>query len=471
MAITSTTVLTPPSPSSPLPDGADSYDLGEVFDEAFDAPSAPREPYAPLFERLAEVGLEPATGAVRDQLRAEGCTFGQGVDAEPFRLDPVPRVLTAAEWVPLASGLEQRVRALDAFLKDLYCERHIIAEGVVPERVLAGAEYFEHDLVGLPAPRVRVALAGLDVVRTPDGEFQVLEDNLRTPSGLAYAFAARRAVGDLYAGAADPLPIEEPALALLEHALRCAAPDGVDRPRIALVTDGPKNTAYWEHARLAEQLEIPLIQVDYMHPSSFDVVYRRTDEDRLRDERGRLTRIGALMLDPLRDGTLAVVNALGNGAADDKLVHAYVEDMVRFYLGEEPLVRSVPTYDLAHADDREEVLDRLSEMVVKPRSGYGGAGVFIGPHADAPERDRVASEVRTSPEDWIAQETVFFSRHPTVVDGRIQPRHIDLRPYVVFDGERACAVPGGLTRVAYCEGELVVNSSQGGGGKDTWVLP
>ena len=465
MATTSATVL------SPLPAGAEAYELGEVFDEAFGAPHAPRESYAPVLERLAEVGLEPATGRVREHLRAEGCTFGEGADAEPFRLDPVPRVLTAAEWIPLASGLEQRVRALDAFLADLYGERRITAEGVMPERVLAGAEYFEHDLVGVPAPHVRIVLAGLDVVRTPEGEFQVLEDNLRTPSGLAYAFAARRAVAALFSGAADPLPVEEPALALLEHALRCAAPAGVEHPRIALLTDGPSNTAYWEHRRLAEALELPLVELGRFHPSSFDVVYRRTDEDRLRDEKGRLTQIGALMLDGLRAGTLACVNALGNGAADDKLVHAYVEDMIRFYLGEEPLVRSVPTYDLARAEHREEVLDRLDEMVVKPRSGYGGDGVFIGPLAGPRERERVADHVRFAPHDWIAQETIFFSRHPTVVDGRIAPRHVDLRPYVVFDGERAAAVPGGLTRVAYEEGELVVNSSQGGGGKDTWVLP
>ena len=460
----STAATAPPPPAA-------HYDPGSFFDEAFAAPEAPRDAYEPILERLEEVGLERARGRVRERLVAEGCTFGEGADAEPFRLDPVPRVLTATEWEPLACGLEQRVRALDAFLADLYGPRRIVAEGVMPARVLRGAEYFEHDLVGVPVPRVRVALAGLDVLRRPNGEFQVLEDNLRTPSGLAYAFVARRALSEVFAGAADPVPVEEPALALLEHALRCAAPRDVERPRIVLLTDGPSNTAYWEHRQLSEGLDIPMVELDAFDPSSVDVVYRRTDEDRVRDERGRLTRIGALMLDGLRAGTLACVNALGNGAADDKLVHAYVEDMVRFYLGEEPRIRSVPTYDLAHDEHREEVLDRLGEMVVKPRSGYGGDGVFIGPLAGSRERDRVADEVRVAPEAWIAQETVFFSRHPTVVDGRIQPRHIDLRPYVVFDGERAAAVPGGLTRVAYPEGELVVNSSQGGGGKDTWVLP
>ena len=443
----------------------------DIFDEAFHAAGDPRGAYGPLLDRLEDVGFAAAGAQVREQMVAEGCTFGEGDGGEAFRIDPVPRVLTADEWEPLACGLEQRVRALDAFLADLYDARRILDEGVMPARVIARAEHFEQDLVGTPPPRVRVALAGLDVIRTSSGEFQVLEDNLRTPSGLAYTFAARRAVGGLYTGTADPVPVEEPALALLEHALRSAAPEGVKHPRIALLTDGPKNTAFWEHARLAELLELPLLDVNSFHPSSYDVVYRRTDEDRVRDERGRLTRIGSFMLDGLKAGTLACVNALGNGAADDKLVHAYVEDMIRFYLGEEPRLRSVPTYDLAVDDHREEVLDRLGEMVVKPRSGYGGEGVFVGPQADTSERDRVATAVRDDPEEWIAQETVFFSRHPTVIDGRIQPRHIDLRPYVVFDGERAAAIPGGLTRVAYPEGELVVNSSQGGGGKDTWVLP
>ena len=444
------------------------YDPQHVFDEAFAARGEPRDEYARLLERLAGRDLDGSAREVRRRLDEDGCRFGRGEDAEAFRVDLVPRVLTAEEWEPLAAGLEQRVRALDAFVADAYGEQRIVAEGVMPQRVLAGAEHFEPELAALPAARVRVALAGLDVIRCGDGTFRVLEDNLRTPSGLAYAFAARDVVGGLLGDAARP--IEAPAVDLLGRALRAAAPCASD-PRVVLLSDGPTNTAYWEHERLAELLDIPLVTLDELRAESVDVVYRRTDEDTLRGEDGSYTAVGRALLGALSAGTLACVNALGNGVADDKLVQSYVEDMVRLYLGEEPLVRSVQTYDLTRTGCLEEVLDRLDEMVVKPRAAYGGEGVFIGPTADDAEREHIAKLIREDPEAWIAQETVYFSRHPTVIDGSLEPRHVDLRAFVTFDGDRATAVPGGLSRVAFEEGELVVNSSQGGGAKDTWVLP
>jgi uncharacterized circularly permuted ATP-grasp superfamily protein len=339
----------------------------------------------------------------------------------------------------------------------------------MPERVLTGAEHFEPELAEVPAPRVRVALAGLDVIRCESGEFRVLEDNLRTPSGLAYTFAAREAIAEIVGR--DALPIKAPAVEALGRALRAAAPAGVEHPRIVLLTDGPSNTAYWEHERLAALLSIELATLDELRTDGVDVVYRRTDDDTLRAADGSYTGVGKALFGALKAGTLTCVNAIGNGVADDKLVHAYVEDMIRFYLGEEPKVLSVATYDLMRPGCLEEVLDRLGEMVVKPRASYGGEGVFIGPAADAIARDRMARLVRADPESWIAQETVYFSRHPTVIDGSLEPRHVDLRAFVTFDGERAEAMPGGLSRVAFAEGELVVNSSQGGGAKDTWVLP
>jgi uncharacterized circularly permuted ATP-grasp superfamily protein len=444
---------------------AATYDPEDVFDEAFAARGRPRPPYTDVLARLSQRDLARAVHDVRRRLGEEGCCF----DAEPFRVDLVPRVITAEEWEPLGCGLEQRVRALDAFVADAYGERRIVAEGVMPERILAGAEHFEPALAELPAPRVRVALAGLDVIRCESGEFRVLEDNLRTPSGLAYAFAAREALGPFVGGGARP--IKTPAVAGLGRALRAAAPCGHDHPRVVLLTDGPENTAYWEHEQLAGLLGIELVTLDELRVEGVDVVYRRTDDDTLRAEDGSPTRVGAALAGALRAGTLACVNALGNGVADDKLVHAYVEDMIRFYLDEEPRVRSVASYDLTRTGCLEEVLDRLDEMVVKPRAAYGGEGVFIGPAADDAERDRVAALLREDPEAWVAQETVYFSRHPTVIDGALEPRHVDLRAFVTFDGERAEAVPGGLSRVAFAEGELVVNSSQGGGAKDTWVLP
>jgi uncharacterized circularly permuted ATP-grasp superfamily protein len=458
---------------SALPAGGEGYDPEHLFDEAFEAPGVPRQHYEAVLGALAGRDLEHTGERMRARLLEAGCTFGEGDDADAFAVDLVPRVIPGDEWHELACGLEQRVRALDAFVRDVYSRRRCFAEGVVPLRAVRAAEYFEPELTGLPPQRVLVGIAGLDIIRTADGEYQVLEDNLRTPSGLAYTFTARRVVGRLFeGGAADPAPVEEAAIALLERTLRCAAPEGCENPRIVVLTDGPVNTAYWEHRTLAEALEVPLVTLDELDPSKVDVVYRRTNDDRLLEpDGGSYTRVGAALVDGLRRGRLACVNALGNGVADDKLIHAYVEDMVRFYLGEEPRVRSVPTYDLADPERLEEVLDRLEEMVVKPRSAYGGAGVFVGPSADAGERHRVAREVRDAPEEWIAQETVFFSRHPTVIDGRIVPRHVDLRAFVTFDGDDAHAIPGGLTRVAFDEGELVVNSSRGGGGKDTWILP
>ena len=457
------------TPRPALPPGAADYEPGRFYDEAFTAPGRVREPYRAPLSQLAGLDL----GAVQDEvtrcLVTDGCTFGEGDDAEPFRLDPVPRIITAEEWEPLACGLEQRVRALDAFISDVYGQRRIIRDGVIPARVVDGAEYFEPPLIALATARVHIGLAGLDIVRCESGEFRVLEDNLRTPSGLAYAFSARKVVGGTLS-LEDVLPVEQRAAELLGTALRAAAPNGPESARVALLTDGPENSAFWEHSRLAELLDIPLVTLETLDLSRVDVVYRRTNVDRLIGADGGLTEIGSALLPGLRDGHVVVVNGLGNGVADDKLVHAYVEDMVRFYLGEEPLVRSVRTYDLGDRECREEVLDRLEEMVVKPRAAYGGVGVFVGPQATARERAQVAADLLTDPEAFIAQETVFFSRHPTLIDGRLAPRHVDLRAFVTYDGERAATVPGGLTRFALAEDELVVNSSQGGGGKDTWVL-
>jgi len=442
------------------------YDPQDLFDEAFEAPGEPRDPYAGVLDRLKERDLGRTVGEVRRRLGDEGCEFGD----EPFRIDLVPRVLTAEEWEPLARGLEQRVRALDAFIADAYGEKRIVAEGVLPERVLAGAEHYEPELADVPAPRLRIALAGFDVIRYPDGSFPALEANLRTPSGLAYVFAAREVVAPLVANGTRPEPVEGPAVELLGRALRAAASCGHENPRIVLLTDGPDNTAYWEHERLAERLGIELATLDELRVEGVDVVYRRTDDDTLRGPDGSLTRVGGALLGALKAGTLACVNALGNGVADDKLVHAYVEEMIRFYLGEEPLLPSVPTYDLAVPECREEALDRMDELVFKPRSGLGGRGVVIGPHAQPECLHRLADEIEAFPESWIAQETVMLSTHPTIAGDRLEPRHVDLRPFIFLAGEDAHVLPGGLTRFAIRRGALVVNSSHEGGAKDTWVL-
>ena len=434
-----------------------------------------------LQERLDAADLEELRRKVDDSLHRAGVTFGP----RWFRVDPVPRVIERQEWLELRTGIVQRVRALEAFVADAYGAQEIVKARVVPDRVLREADHYEAELVGLRPPGGWIGVAGLDLLRAPDGHFAVVEDNLRTPSGAAYLLAARKAVDDAL-GWAPPerADVRGALIDALGATLRAAAPPGVERPFAVLLTDGPSNVAYWEQRVLAEAVPIALVRLDQLelrgtrlyarrpagHARPVDVVYRRTDEDRLRDASGRLTPVAELILPAWTAGTVGLVNAFGTGVADDKVAHAYVEDMVRFYLGQEPILRSVGTYDLGDEGARAEALHRVDELVVKPRGGYGGRGVVVGPRAGRSERERASRALREDPERHVAQETVWFSRHPTVVEGRLQPRHVDLRPFAYRAGEEVRVVPGGLTRVAFAADELVVNSSRGGGAKDTWVL-
>jgi uncharacterized circularly permuted ATP-grasp superfamily protein len=307
---------------------------------------------------------------------------------------------------------------------------------------------------------------------------------VRTPSGIAYAVAARELTRARLPAPPGGLRGVDDAFALLAAALRAAAPQERRRgAALVVLSDGPENSAWWEHRAIAERLRVPLVELADLDVAGdglyaridgraqrVDVVYRRTNEDRLIGPDGRPTSVGSVLHEPLRRGQVAVVNAFGAGVADDKLAHAYVEEMIRFYLGQEPLVRSVHTYDLAEPDVLEEVLARVDELVIKPREGSGGDGILVGPHAQDGDRAATAEELRSRPEGYVAQETVRLSRHPTVVDGRLEPRHVDLRAFVFLAGEHAAALAGGLTRVALDAGALVVNSSQNGGAKDTWVL-
>ena len=336
-----------------------------------------------------------------------------------------------------------------------------------------------------PAIKPWITVAGLDVVRDVDGTFKVLEDNLRTPSGIAYAVATREV---LRAHVSPPAGLRlrslDDAFQTLGDALRAAAPAAAgEDPAVVLLSDGSLNSAYYEHATIAAHLGLPLVlpdQLSVRHGRLFvrlghgeqevDVVYRRTDEDRLADVHGRATGVAQMLLEPILRGTLACVNAFGAGVGDDKLVHAYVEDMIRFYMGEEPLLESVPTYDPSQPGVLEVILERIDELVIKPRTGHGGHGVVIGPHARDEDLQAAADAVAGAPDCFVAQETIMLSRHPTVTDGQIEPRHIDLRPFAISAAQEVNVLPGGLTRVAYEPGALVVNSAQNGGSKDTWVL-
>jgi uncharacterized circularly permuted ATP-grasp superfamily protein len=460
------------------------YDPTGFYDEALDADGAPRHEYGRLLDALERTGVAAVAERVQAHVGRMGATFGAGTETQPFPVDPVPRLITAREWVLLEAALAQRALALNAFIADVYGDRQIVRAGIVPADVITGADHYELAMAGVPVPVGHAPVVGFDLVRGEDGTFVVLEDNLRTPSGLAYAAAVHKAVSSELAASLrlDRLS-PDPCFAALGGVLAAAA--GLDRdPHVALLSDGPENSAWYEHRSLARRLGIALVTPEKLRiragrlcmtlPSGrvrdIDVVYRRTDEDRLRDENGRPTWLAEMLLEPLRRGNLAVVNAPGSGVADDKLVHAYVEDMIRFYLRAEPLIESVRTYDLTRPEVLTRVIGRLSGLVVKPRTGHGGEGVFIGPHESAEARAQMTAVLRSSPQRFVAQDTVRISRHPTVVGQTLEPRHVDLRVFAIATPAGAIVVPSPLTRVALRKQSLIVNSSQGGGAKDTWIL-
>ena len=429
------------------------------------------------FSKGSSDDRDDLTRQVNGLLEADGVRFG-GNDGHPFRVDPVPRVVARAEWETVTAGIAQRVRALDLLLDDLYGDRSVVAAGVLPERVASGSSYFERDLVGVsPAAGSRISIAGLDLVRGDDGAFRVLEDNVRTPSGMAYAIAVSEAV-------ATVLGVDRPGSELaadipkaLRGCLESAAPDV--EGALVLLTDGPSNTAYYEHQRLAELADLVLAQPsdlradgDLLRLASGErvrSVYRRTNDDGLRDESGELTDLARLLLPGLRAGTVGLANWFGTGVADDKSVYAYVPDLIRHFLGEEPIIASVPTYDLVDAGParrRARTARRAGGQAARRVRRRGGRRRSA---ASAEELDRARDELRRAPEGWVAQDVVTLSTHATVVDGELEPRHIDLRPFAFYDGEHVTVPAGGLTRVALQEGEMVVNSSRDGGGKATWM--
>ena len=439
----------------------------DCFDEAVDDDGAIRPCAQGAMRALEGRDLEELAVEVERHGADEGVVFHSSDGDEVFVIDPVPRVLAAAEWARVEAGLAQRVRALNAFVADVYGERRIVAEGVVPARVIEGAEYLEPGMQGVQPPGgLWIGVAGLDLVRDHEGHFRVLEDNVRTPSGFAYAAAARRAtVAHLDLPAADQPRTLDDLPSMLTDTLRAASPAS-GSPRAIVLTDGEDNSAYYEHQWAAEALGVPLLEPEGLDLDAVDVIYRRTNADRLD------TGVGELLLEPIREGSIGVVNAFGTGVADDKLTHAYVEDMIRFYEDEEPLLPSVETFDLGDPAILERALDVFDELVIKPRGGYGGMGVAVLPHAEPWDIDAVRKAVRESPGEYVAQRMVMISCHPTVIDGRLAARHIDLRPFVFLGADgHVRTLPGGLTRVAFDEGSLVVNSSQNGGAKDTWVLP
>ena len=464
------------------------YDLEEFYDEYFTAPGKPQSTVAAIAQWLQNRSPEELTQdtqAAQQALKKLGATFIFHGEERVLPFDILPRVIAASEWSQLKAGLKQRVTALNLFCADIYSDQRILKDKLIPREVIESATGFWGECLEMKPPGgVWCHVSGIDLVRNQEGEWYVLEDNLRVPSGIAYALKNRQVMQSTLPQLLEQFslePVQDYPQQLLKSLLN-SVPAGVNEPTVAVLTPGPGETAYFEHALLAEEMGVPLlkpkdvvIEDGYLQMKTpqglrrVDVVYRRGDADLFEALNLDHSSMAALVK-LCQQGRLALANALGTGVADDKVVYAYVPEMIRYYLGEDPLLPNVPTYLCWQQEDQQYVLEHLDQLVVKSASEYGGEGMLIGPHATEEERETFAQKIRAKPRNYMAQPTIQLSRIPTVVEGKLAGRHVDLRPYIVHQGDDIYVYPGGLTRVALKKGSLVVNSSQGGGTKDTWVL-
>ncbi len=481
------------------------YRLDGFYDELFANPGEPRPHYRQLFQQLAVMGrdeFERYRRLADNAFLKQGITFtvygDEAATERIFPFDMLPRVIPHSEWARMDAGLKQRITALNLFLADVYGPQRILREGVVPRDLVEGATSFRPDFVGFQPPGgVFVHVAGIDLVRGADGGFRVLEDNLRCPSGVSYVLENRTVMKRVFPQLFAQMrvrPVHHYPERLLDN-LKALAPHKAD-PTVVVLTPGVFNSAYFEHCFLALQMGIELVEGQdlvveqdkvFMKTTRglrpVDVIYRRIDDDFLDPEVFRSDTVLGVpgLVRAYRAGNVALANAIGTGVADDKAVYYYVPAMIRYYLGEEPILPNVETYLCAVENDRRYVLEHLDQLVVKAVNEAGGYGMLIGPHATEAEREEFGRRIRANPRNYIAQPVVALSRHPSFVDSAgagsaFEGRHIDLRPYVLCgpptpaDPDGVYVLPGGLTRVALKRGSLVVNSSQGGGSKDTWVL-
>jgi uncharacterized circularly permuted ATP-grasp superfamily protein len=470
------------------------YALGDAYDEMFEAAGVPRAHYAALYKRLLQLprsDLEQRSQAAELSFLNQGITFTvYGNEQGTERILPhdlLPRIIPGKEWDVVEKGLAQRIMALNFFLKDIYHEGKILAAGVVPRSLIYSCRHFRREMRGVRVPHdVYVSVVGTDLIRLPSGQFAVLEDNLRVPSGVSYMLANRQVLRHVF-----PQMFRHYGVRPIDHygqmllaTLRKLAPHNRSDPTIVLLTPGVFNSAYFEHTYLARQMGVELVEgrdllvhddVVYMRTTAglrrVDVIYRRVDDDFLDPLVFRPdSMLGvAGLFNAYRAGNVALANAVGTGIADDKALYAYVPEIIRYYLGEEPILPNVETYLLNNETHKKYVIENLDQLVVKAVGESGGYGMLIGPQATAAEREEFKQRILAEPRNYIAQPTLALSSAPCFIEGNIEPRHIDLRPYVLFNGE-VNLVPGGLTRVAMRKGSLVVNSSQGGGSKDTWVV-
>ena len=471
-----------------------SYETEGFYDELFLADGSPRDKFRRLVDRinsLPEGDFQRRQRAAERNLMHMGITFNVYGDdrgqEKIFPFDLVPRLVTAEEWEWVDRGLRQRIQALNLFIDDVYHDRKIIKDGVIPEEIVLSAQGFRKECIGLNPPHgVWCHVTGTDLVRNSDGQIYVLEDNLRVPSGVSYVLQNRAVLKQTFPRVFRGLGVRQVAdypgrlLAMLGD----VAPTDSERPQVAVVTPGPFNSAYFEHSFLAQQMGVELVEgrdlvvendTVYMRTTAglerVHVIYRRIDDDFLDP---RVFRPDSLLgvpgvMDAYRKGRVTLVNAPGTGVADDKVIYAYVPQIIQYYLGEDTIIPNVPTYMCWDERQRQHMLDNIESLVVKPANESGGYGLLIGPHASPSEHEEFRRRIRADSRNYIAQTTLSLSRVPTLVDDHFEGRHVDLRPFILY-GRQIFVLPGGLTRVALRKGSLVVNSSQGGGSKDTWVL-
>jgi uncharacterized circularly permuted ATP-grasp superfamily protein len=472
----------------------DRYQQVDFFDEFSDDLGVPRAHYAGLAETLRSIDVAEfrhRVDLVNAVLLQRGVTFTVYSDSRgterilPF--DLIPRIVPGREWSLLKRGIAQRVRALNAFLGDIYGPQRILREGRIPAELIFSSKFFNREMIGFRVPRdVYIHVSGVDLIRGRDGTYYVLEDNLRTPSGISYVLENRDVLKRSFPRLFEhyqPRPVDDYPRRLRDT-LRNSAPTGIGDPTIVLLTPGIYNSAYFEHTMLARRMGVELVEgsdllvrdnVVYMKTTKglqrVDVIYRRIDDDFLDPLyfRADSTLGVAGIMNAYRAGNVAIANAVGTGVADDKAVYPHVPTMIEFYLGEEPVLPNVPTFDCTDDKQRRHVVDHLAELVVKNTNQSGGYGMLMGPTASATERARFKELIEANPRDFIAQPIIPLSCHPTVVGDEVAPRHLDLRPFALMSDD-VDVPPAALTRVALTEGSLVVNSSQGGGSKDTWIL-
>lgn len=465
------------------------------YHEFYSDDFTPRRHYRPLWDHIKATGNNTLQTKAHESLlalQAEGVTFTVYGESEEgieriWPLDLIPRIITAAEWSRIEAGLKQRVKALNLFLGDLYGEQRIIRDGLIPPELIYQGRDFRREVVGVVPPGgIYTHISGIDIIRDEQGEFLVLEDNLRTPSGVSYMIenrvVERRILPEFFSKYRVRRVEHYPSL--LRNALRSLSPRGKDTAEIVVLTPGIYNSAYFEHTFLAKEMGVELAEgrdlvtiddIVYLKTTAglqrVDVIYRRIDDDYLDPLvfRSDSTLGVAGVINAWRAGNVAIVNAPGSGIADDKAVYPYVPAIIRYYMGEEAILNNVPTYQMTDPKERDYVFEHMETMVIKAVSESGGYGMLMGPASTAAQRSEFRQLVLAHPRNYIAQPVVYLSRHVCYMNGELEARHLDLRPFVIY-GDEIEVVPGGLTRVALRKESLVVNSSQGGGSKDTWVL-